>query len=381
MRIDLNNLAREYKSIKTKANKAMQEVINSSAFIFGKQLMEFEKNFAEFCNVKYSLGADSGTGALEMALRALNIREGDEVIVPTFTFYATAASVCYVGAKPVFVDVEEDTGNMDMDKLESLLETSFKNSSCRIKAIIPVHIFGQPVNMERVMAIAKKYKLLVIEDSAQAHGAEVKIGDKWHIAGSIGELGCFSFYPAKNLGCYGDGGAITTNSDELANSIKLLRDYGRLDKYLHKSIGYNKRLDTLQAAVLIIKLANLRKWNDKRRKFAQMYNRLLKDVSQVKFLTVKDYAKPVFHQFVLKVEDRDNLKNYLAENEIFTGIHYPVPLHLQPSFGFLGYKKGDLPVSEQLGEHVLSIPMHPFLRLKEVKFVADKIKEFYRNTK
>jgi dTDP-4-amino-4,6-dideoxygalactose transaminase len=374
MKVDLISLKREYDSIKTEVHASMQRVLDNTSFIFGKELVEFEQEFAAFCTTKHALGTDSGTGSLELALRAFDIKEGDEVIVPTFTFYATAAAVCYLGAKPVFIDSEEDTGNMDMGKLESYLQ---KKGSTKIKAIIPVHIFGQPVDMDRLMKISKQYGIKIIEDACQAHGAQVKVNGEWRIAGSIGEIACFSFYPAKNLGCYGDGGIITTNNTELSDKIKLLRDYGRTDKYLHQSIGYNKRLDTLQAAVLHAKLGHLNEWNKMRVKSAELYKNLLAPVTEVKPLAVSDYAKPVYHQFVIRVKDRDTLRDHLAKQGVATGVHYPIPLHLQPAFGFLGYKKGDMPAAEKLGDQVLSLPMFPLLAEDEVRYVAGQITGFF----
>jgi len=393
MNIPLIDLKKQYKTIKKEINNAIKGVILKSDFILGKELELFEQEFASYCGTKYALGVDSGTGALELALRALGIKEGDEVIVPVFTFYATAATVLYVGAKPVFIDVEEDTGNIDVNKLEdSLKKFQIPNSKFQIKVIIPVHLFGQSCDMDKILEVAKKYNLKVIEDAAQAHGAEHKFKvqsfryggaasgmTKFKVqgVGSIGDIGCFSFYPAKNLGAYGDGGIITTNNPELAERIKLLRDYGRTEKYTHQIIGYNKRLDTLQAAILRVKLKRLNQWNQARRKNAEIYNKLLKNIDEVKLLKIKDFAEPVYHMYVVRVKKRDELRKYLAEKGIATGIHYPLPLHLQPAFEFLGYKKGDFPIAEKLADTVLSLPLFPELEKEEIEYIAKEIENFY----
>jgi len=393
MNIPLIDLKKQYKTIKKEINNAIKGVILKSDFILGKELELFEQEFASYCGTKYALGVDSGTGALELALRALGIKESDEAIVPVFTFYATAATVLYVGAKPVFIDVEEDTGNIDVNKLEdSLKKFQIPNSKFQIKVIIPVHLFGQSCDMDKILEVAKKYNLKVIEDAAQAHGAEHKFKvqsfryggaasgmTKFKVqgVGSIGDIGCFSFYPAKNLGAYGDGGIITTNNPELAERIKLLRDYGRTEKYTHQIIGYNKRLDTLQAAILRVKLKRLNQWNQARRKNAEIYNKLLKNIDEVKLLKIKDFAEPVYHMYVVRVKKRDELRKYLAEKGIATGIHYPLPLHLQPAFEFLGYKKGDFPIAEKLADTVLSLPLFPELEKEEIEYIAKEIENFY----
>ena len=373
MKIELVNLRKEYETIKNELKQAIDNVFERSDFIFGKDLQLFEEEFAKYCGTKYALGVDSGTGALELALRALEIKEGDEVIVPAFTFYATAASVCYVGAKPVFVDVDEKTANIDLNRVEDILKKNKK-----IKVIIPVHIFGQPVDMASLIKISEKYNVKIIEDAAQSHGARVKLnGGIWHRTGSIGLCGCFSFYPAKNLGCYGDGGIITTNDEGISKKIKLMRDYGRTGKYEHESIGYNKRLDTLQAAILRVKLKYLDERNKKRREIANKYRILLEGLP-VRHLEVKDFAEPIYHMFVVRVKKRDQLRDYLAEKNIATGVHYPIPLHLQKAFSFLGYKNGDFPVSEKLAKEVISLPMYPELTEEEIKYVCQTIKEFYK---
>ncbi|MDI6641220.1 MAG: DegT/DnrJ/EryC1/StrS family aminotransferase [Elusimicrobiota bacterium] len=380
MKIELVDLKRQYETIKGELTEAINRVILSANFILGKELELFEQEFAAYCGTKFAIGVDTGTSALELALRAVGVNSGDEVIVPTFTFCATAASVCYLGAKPVFVDVEEDTGNIDVTKLDACLKKHTK-----VKAIIPVHLFGQAADMSAILSISKQYNLIVIEDAAQAHGANYKLQISNEIplkdkrVGSIGALGCFSFYPGKNLGAYGDAGMIVTNNSQYAEKLRMLRDCGRKEKYLHEIIGYNKRLDTLQAAILRVKLKKLNQWNEVRRKNAKLYIELLKEIDGVKPLQVKNFAEHVYHMFVIRVEKRDDLRKYLAEKGIATGIHYPLPLHLQPAFGFLGYKRGDFTVAEKLSTEVISLPMFPELTETEIQIVVKEISNFIKN--
>lgn len=368
--IQLVDLKKQYETIQGDVNKAIQNVISKTDFIMGEDLKKFEEEFAKFCNTKYAIGVDSGTGALELALHSIGIGQGDEVIVPAFTFYATASAVCSVGARPIFVDVEDDTGNMDPQKIEKAITP-------KTKAIIPVHLFGQMVNMGEIMEIAKKRKLHLIEDACQAHGAKFKDKNgESKIAGSIGELGCFSFYPGKNLGAYGDGGAIVTNDSKYADKIKLLRDYGRTGKYEHSILGFNRRLDTLQAAILRVKLVKLNQWNQARRKNGELYDKLLNEIG-VRTFKIRPYAEPVRHVYAIRVSNRDGLATFLKENGVATGVHYPIPLHLQKAFEYLGYKKGALPVAEKMAEEILSLPIFPELEESEIKNIVTLIKKFY----
>jgi len=371
MKIDLINLKKQHKPIRSEINKAIKKVIDTTAFILGEDVKLFESEFAKYCGTEYAIGVDSGTSALELSLLALGIGKGDKVIVPSFTFIATATAVHYTGAVPVFVDVEEGTGNIDTAKTEELLK-----KDTAIKAIIPVHLYGQTCKMDEILALAKKYNLKVVEDACQASGATYKTASgAQKMAGCMGDTGCFSFYPAKNLGACGDGGMIITNNKELNTKLRYLRDCGRTEKYLHEVIGFTKRLDTIQAAILRIKLRKLDKWNDKRRNKVALYRRLLKG-SGVETLEVSGFAAPIYHQFVIKSENRDGLRDFLAKQEIATGVHYPIPVHLQPAFKFLGYKEGDLPVSEKLSKIVLSLPIYPELKQKEIGFIAAQIKAF-----
>ncbi|MBI2119329.1 MAG: DegT/DnrJ/EryC1/StrS family aminotransferase [Elusimicrobia bacterium] len=367
--IPLVDLNRQYKTIKKQVKSAVQNVIDQTDFILGKEVSAFEEEFAKFCQVKYAVGVDSGTGALELAMHALGIKPGDEIIVPVFTFYATASSVASLGAKPVFLDVEDDTGNMDTAKLEQAITS-------KTRAIIPVHLFGQPVNMPEILKIAKQHNLPIIEDACQAHGAEIEIiPGEWKRAGSIGLMGCFSFYPGKNLGAYGDGGMVVTNEDSLAQKLKLLRDYGRTGKYQHDLLGFNRRLDTIQAAILRVKLKKLGHWNECRRKNGNFYNKLLSQIGVQTFKT-SPFVKEVRHVYAIRAKKRDELAQFLKENGIATGVHYPIPLHLQKAFEYLNYKEGDFPVAEKIAKEILSLPIFPELKNSEIKKIVECIAKF-----
>lgn len=366
--IPLVDLKKQYKTIKKDIKTAIQGVLDRNDFILGEDLRKFEDEFAQYCQTKYAVGVDSGTGALELALYTLGIGAGDEVIVPCFTFYATASAVSTVGAKPVFVDVEDDTGNIDPLKIEKVITP-------KTKAIIPVHLFGQTVNLAEILKIVRRHNLHLIEDSCQAHGAKMLMDGEWKTAGSIGEMGCFSFYPGKNLGAYGDGGMVVTQNAELAEKLKLLRDYGRTGKYEHSILGYNRRLDTLQAAILRAKLKKLDLWNAKRQKNGELYDQLLGKIG-VRTFKIRPYAQTVRHVYAIRVKQRDDLHEYLKQNGIGTGVHYPIPLHLQKAFAFLGYKKGDLPIAENMAEEILSLPIFPELTPADIKKIVSFIKKF-----
>jgi dTDP-4-amino-4,6-dideoxygalactose transaminase len=314
----------------------------------GEELERFEEEFALFCNTKYAIGVANGSDALILALIACEIGEGDEVITVPNTFIATTEAITHVGGKIVFADIDPKTYTIDISKIEEKINE-------RTKAIIPVHLYGQPANMDPIMRLAKKYDLKVIEDAAQAHGAEYK-GEK---VGSIGDVACFSFYPGKNLGAYGDAGMITTNSEEIAKKVKLLRNHGRITKkYEHEIEGCSSRLDNLQAAILRVKLKYLNNWNDSRRDNAKKYNELLNDTAGIVTPYEADYAKHVYHLYVIRTEKgRDKLREELKLKGVATGIHYPIPLHLQPAYSYLGYKKGDFLVTEKASEEILSLPM------------------------
>jgi len=363
MKVPFVDLVAQYNSIKTPVEEAMFNVVRSSAFILGPDVKQFEAEFATFCEAEHAIGVDSGTSALELALRAFEIGPGDEVITAANTFIATVLAISYVGAKPVLVDVDPLTYNIDPTQITKAITK-------KTKAIIPVHLYGQPVDMDPIMEIAKKHSLFVIEDACQAHGSRYK-GKR---AGSIGHAAAFSFYPSKNLGAYGDGGIITTNDAKIAESIRMLRNYGEKAKYHHDLQGYNRRLDTIQAAVLRVKLPHLDAWNANRRRHADMYDELFTG-SNLVIPTVASFAEPVWHLYVIQVDDRDNIRNKLGERGVSTGIHYPIPIHLQKAYQNLGYKNGDFPVTEKLADRILSLPMYAELTPDMVKYTVDSVKE------
>lgn len=365
MNIPLVDLKIQYQSIKEEIDEAIKRIIENTAFIMGDEVKRFEENFASFCNAEYAIGTSSGTTALHLALIACGIRDGDEVITVPNTFIATAEAITHCGAKVVFVDVDEDSYTLNSTKLEDAITP-------KTKAIIPVHLFGQPADLEPIIEIAKKHNLKVIEDAAQAHGAEYK-GQK---VGTFGDAACFSFYPAKNLGAFGDAGMITTNNDEIAEKVSILRNHGRFTKYEHTVEGYNYRIDALQAAILDVKLRHLDEWTEQRRHNAALYSELLQDVE---IITPKEmnYAKHVYHLYVIRTSQRDELREYLSDQEISTGIHYPIPLHLQPAYEYLGYEAGSFSVAEQMATEVLSLPMYPELSECNIKKIAKLIGNFF----
>lgn len=366
MQVPFVDLKAQYQTIKPEIDNAVQNVISNTAFILGKGVSEFEEKFAKYCEVKHCIGVNSGTSALILALNALGVEEKDEVITTADTFIATAEAISLVGARPVFVDVEEKSYNLDPTKLEKAITE-------KTKAIIPVHLYGQPANMEPILEIAKKKGIYVVEDACQAHGAQYK-GKK---TGSLGIVGCFSFYPGKNLGAYGEGGAVTTNDDKIAEKIRMLRDHGSSKKYYHEYIGNNCRLEGIQGAVLSVKLNHLDEWNDKRRKNADLYRKYLQGTS-VKVPEEMPYAKHVYHLFVVRVKEREKLIDFLNKRSIFPGIHYPIPIHLQNAYSFLGYKKGSFPVTEGGTDEILSLPMFAELTEEQIKYTVENIKEFYK---
>ncbi len=364
MKIPLVDLRAQYAAIKPEIDAAMQRVIENSSFILGQEVKTFEQHFAELSGVKYAVGVDSGTAALHLALILLGIKPGDEVITTTHTFISTAEVVALTGAKPVFVDVDPRTYNLDPEKVEAAVTS-------RTRAIIPVHLYGQPAEMDAIMDIAKRHNLSVIEDAAQAHLATYR-GRR---AGSIGDIGCFSFYPGKNLGAYGDGGMLTTNDPALAERARMLRNHGRKDKYEHQFVGYGYRLDALQAAILDVKLNHLQTWNEQRRAHAAAYSRLLAGAG-VQTPYEPSHICGIYHIYAIELDRRDALLAYLKARGIEAGIHYPIPLHLQPVFADLGYKQGDFQNAERAAARELSLPMYPELTGEQIEQVAGAIKEF-----
>ena len=371
MKVPFYNATREYKFYKTEFDKVIADVIASGAFILGKQVQDFEEAVCKYTGVKYAIGVANGSDALLIASDILDYKYGAEILTPVFTFFASASCVARLDGKPVFCDVDEDTFCMDMKDAENRLTD-------KTRGILPVHLFLQTADMTACMELAKKNRLTVLEDAAEAFGMKVLYKDEYKHAGLIGDIGVFSFFPTKTLGGYGDGGMIVTNNEELYQKAKSYRTHGSTRKYHHDYIGYNSRLDTLQAAILNVKLSRIDNAIQKRAKHAAQYREMLKDVAEVKLPAIKERNKEVNYVFCIKVEKRDTLDEYLKSKEIGTSIYYPVPLHLQKCFEYLGYKKGDFPVAEKLCETVLALPMFPELTENEVSFVCESIKEFYR---
>ncbi len=366
--IPLVDLRKQYESIKNEIDDAITGVVESTQFVLGPEVAKFEENFADHCQARFAFGVNSGTSALHLAMLAAGIGPGDEVITVSYTFVATAAAVCYVGAQAVFVDIDPETCNIDVARIESAITP-------RTKAIMPVHLYGNCADMDSIIELARKHDLIVIEDAAQAHGAEYK-GRR---AGSMGEMACFSFYPGKNLGAYGEAGAIVTNDPRYVDTLKQLRDQGQSEKYFHTMVGYNYRMEALQGAVLGVKLRHLDEWNAARRKHAAMYRRELADTGLRLLAEHPDYNS-VHHIFPLFTPQRDELREHLHSAGISTGLHYPIPVHLQPGYRHLGYKEGDLPETERACKEVLSLPMYPELETDTVLSIADSVRQFCRQS-
>ena len=375
MNIPILDLTRQYRAIRSEINSAILRVLESGRFILGPEVEEFEKEIASYLGAKHAIGVASGTDALLLSLKALGIGPGDKVIVPSFTFFATAGAVVNAGAEPVFADIDPLTYNIDPGHVRGLLDEG--GLAGKVKAIIPVHLYGQPADMDELMRIAAEHDIYVIEDAAQAIGAEYK-GRK---VGTIGHLGCFSFFPTKNLGAYGDGGLVVTNDDELAEKVRMLRVHGSKPKYYHHLVGTNSRLDALQAAILRVKLPHLNEWTLARQKIAARYDELLGDIAAIKLPYRAPDRTHIFHQYTIRVLNgqRDALRRHLKEEGIGTQIYYPLPLHLQPCFRSLGYKEGDLPESERASGEALSLPMFPELSEEELAQVAACVRNFFRD--
>jgi len=361
MNVPLVDLYAQYLSIKPDVDTAIERTIARSAFIGGEELRSFESEFAKYCEAAACVGVGNGTDALYLTLRALGIGAGDEVITVAHTFTATAEAISSIGARPVFVDIKPDTMLMDPDLIESAITP-------RTRAIIPVHIYGQPCEMDRIMEIARRHGLKVIEDAAQAHGA------RWRgrRVGSIGDVACFSFFPGKNLGAYGDAGGVVSRDEDLIRRIRMLANHGRMDKYVHQIEGVNSRLDNLQAAILRVKLRRLDTWNAARERHAQRYCEILSNCGVI-LPVVHPEVETVWHLFVIKVQDRDRLQAELNERGIAAGVHYPVPLHRQPAYQHLGIPEGALPVTEQVASHILSLPMYPELTEDQIAAVGKAV--------
>lgn len=357
----LNDVSRESAALKDKLMSVFDSTIEHSKFILGKEVELFEKEFASYCNTRHAVGVGSGTSALILPLMALGIGKGDEVITTSMTFVATAAAIAHVGAKPIFVDVQPDTVSINVRAIEEKITD-------KTKAILPVHLYGIPADMDAIKVLCDKYNLFLIEDCAQAHGAKYKEKK----VGSFGDVGCFSFMPSKNLGACGDAGAVVTDSDKLYEKINLLHNHGMKTKYIHECIGFTERLDTLQAAILSVKLKYLEERNSRRLEIANKYNDKFCKAG-IRVLQIPDNVKPVYYVYPIFVENREEVKQKLQEDNIETSVHFPLPMHLQPCFALLGYKRGDFPVVEKIAEQLLSIPIHPFLKDEEVEYISNSV--------
>lgn len=363
MSVPFLDLRAQYETMREEIDAAIARVVRNSSFILGPEVEAFEEAFADYVGARFCVGVSNGTAAIQLALQACGIGAGDEVIVPANTFFATAEAVSTAGATPVFVDCEADSYNIAPSKIEAAITK-------RTRAVIPVHLYGQSADMDEIFRIAEKHNLTVVEDAAQAHGAEYK-GRR---VGARGRAGCFSFYPGKNLGAYGEGGAIVTSDEDVARRARLLRDHGSPVKYRHEIIGYNLRLEGMQGAILRAKLPHLSRWNDLRRSHAARYKELLEE-SGLTLPREAPYARHVYHLYVVQTEERDALQKHLSDAGVQTGIHYPVPVHLQPAYASLSYKPGDFPEAERQASRVLSLPMFPELTNAQIERVAEAVSE------
>lgn len=355
------DLKAQYARIADEVDAAIKQVLVNTDFILGDAVSAFETEFAAYCEVPHAVGLDSGMSALELGMRALGIGPGDEVITPAHSFIASSSAISFTGATPVWVDVDPKTYTIDVAQIEAAITE-------RTKAVMPVHLYGQPADMDPIMAIARTHGLAVVEDACQAHGARYK-GRR---VGSLGDIAAFSFYPGKNLGAYGDAGMLTTNRVDVAEMVRMMRNYGQRKKYDHIFLAWNRRMDSIQAAVLRVKLRYLEEWNDARRTHACAYNRLLAD-GGLACPQCAPYAEHVYHLYVVQTNCRDELMRYLADNGISTGIHYPVPIHLQEAYRSYGYRGGDFPVTEASAPRLLSLPMYPELAEDQIRHVADTL--------
>jgi dTDP-4-amino-4,6-dideoxygalactose transaminase len=400
MNIPFLDLITPHRELEDELVAVFRDCLRSASFVGGPQVQAFEEEFAQFCETKYCVAVNSGTDALRFALIAAGIGPGDEVITVPNTFIATTEAISQTGASVVFVDIDERTYNMDPNKLEDYLKKCRKSQVAsgegltrntnshlapdtsrltpRPKAVIPVHLYGQPADMDSILEIAKRYGLMVIEDACQAHGALYysKIEGKWKKAGSMGLAAGFSFYPGKNLGACGEGGAVTTNDERIVQKVKMLRDHGQAKKYYHDFEGYNGRLDALQTGILRVKLKHLPEWNEKRRQKAYRYNEMLGQLDSLIWPHEPSWTKGVYHLYIVRVQKREELQKYLSGKGISTGLHYPIPLHLQKAYEGLGYHEGDFPITENVGKEILSLPMFPQLTDGQQDQVVKEIKEF-----
>ena len=383
------DLASLHQELESELVPVFQKALRTAGFVGGPMVEEFEREFAHFCDAAHCVGLASGTDAVRFALMATGVQPGDVVITVPHTFIATTEAISQAGARLAFVDIEESTYTIDPAKLKQYLEdecyvdsktgkTVHRRWNAPVTAVVPVHLYGQTADMDAILELARRYKLIVVEDACQAHGAEYfsKKENRWRKAGSMGDAAAFSFYPGKNLGACGEAGAATTNNEETARKMRVLRDHGQARKYYHDVEGYNGRLDSLQAGILTVKLRYLAEWNRKRDEVAQRYNEMFSGAEGVITPYQHEWSRPVYHLFVIRVQDRDGLQRHLAEARIDTGIHYPVPLHLQKAYANSGYKEGDFPVTERVAAEILSLPMYPQLQAEQQRRVVRKTLEF-----
>ncbi len=388
-KIPFLDLVTPHLQLEEELTTVFRNTLKTAAFIGGPVVEGFERDFAQFCDVKHCVGVGSGTDALRFALIAAGVQAGESVITVPNTFIATSEAISQAGALPEFVDIDERTYNIDTEKLCKYLDTECdtdeetgrpisRRTGRMIRAIVPVHLYGQPANMDAILELAEAYNLLVIEDACQAHGAEYfsRRSRRWMKAGSIGHAAAFSFYPGKNLGACGEAGAVTTNDPELAQKIRLLRDHGQAKKYYHDVEGFNGRLDAMQAGFLHAKLPHLASWNAKRRQNAEVYQQLFSAVKMMVSPFEPLWSRSVYHLYVIRVREREKLQQHLTDKGIGTGIHYPIPLHLQKAYAHLGYREGDFPIAETTSRELLSLPMFPGLTRSEQEFVAENVIEY-----
>lgn len=373
MKVPLFDLTRQYASLREEILEKMDEVMSSGRVILGPNVKEIERKISEYVGAKHAVAVASGSDALLIALHAMGVKPGDHVVTTPYTFFATVSSILRLGATPVFADVGEDF-NIDLDHVERIIE-----SDPKVKVVIPVHIFGKSVDMQRLTDLCSAREIKILEDAAQSIGSEAIVGGKRMRTSSIGDAGIFSFFPTKNLGAYGDAGMVVTNSPEIAERVSILRVHGAKAKYVHEEIGYNSRMDEMQAVVLNVKMARLDGWIDSRREIAKRYADLFGEIgSEITVPEVPGDRSHVFHQYVVKAEKRDELREFLKEKGIGTSIYYPVPLHLQKCFASLGYKSGDLPVSERFAKETLALPIFPEITCEEQEYVVNAVHEFYK---
>ena len=381
MKVSFFDLKSQFSSIEGEVKAALDDLFKTQQFVLGPAVTHLEQVIAQYCQAGHAVGVASGSDALILSLLALGVGPGDEVLVPPFTFFATAGAVSCVGATPVFVDIQEDSYNIDPLQIE-------RKITPKTKAIIPVHLYGQCADMDPILKITKARGIFVVEDAAQALGSEYRphpsapgqrAGQR---AGQIGDLGCFSFYPTKNLGAFGDAGMVITHDPALAERVRILRVHGSQPKYIHKWIGMNSRLDSMQAAILLVKFRHLEQWTQERQRKAERYRLLFQDllpsVPDLRLPTIQYQNRHIFHQYVIRVPQRKQLRQFLSEEGVGTDIYYPLPLHLQECYSFLKHRRGDFPVSEKASEEVLALPIYPELTEEEQMFVVDRIKAFYR---